>query len=153
MKIVIFWLLGLTLLVSCGNSDKGGMQEKPSEKANILIEQKEVQVQQENPSPEYLYRIVSPEQWQESLLQNQVVNSSIDDNFIHLATEEQLTHIAQKYWNNKDHIILKLASKKLPGRLIYETNPGGTTLYYHLYEANVPLDAVVDVSIVRAHNN
>ncbi len=129
------------------------MKARPSEKAKNLIEQQEIQVQQENPSPEYLYRIVSPEQWQESLLQNQVVNSSLDKDFIHLATEEQLTHIAQKFWNNKDHIILKLASKKLPGRLIYETNPGGTTLYYHLYEGNVPLDAVVEVSIVRAINN
>jgi uncharacterized protein (DUF952 family) len=146
MKISIFWLLCLTLLASCGNSNEGGMKAGPSEKTKNLIEQKEIQVQQENSSPEYLYRIVSIEQWQESLLQNQVVNSSLDKDFIHLATKEQLARIAQKFWNDKDHIILKLASKKLTGRLIYEANPGGTTLYYHLYEGNVPLDAVVEVS-------
>jgi len=146
MKISIFWLLCLTLLASCGNSNENGMKARPSEKAKNLIEQ------EENPTPEHLYRIVSTEQWQESLLQNQVVNSSLDKDFIHLATEEQLTHIVQEFWNNKDHIILKLASKKLKGRLVYEVNPGGTTLYYHLYEGNVPLDAVVDISMVRAIN-
>jgi uncharacterized protein (DUF952 family) len=118
-----------------------------------LIEQKEVQMHQKNSSPEYLYRIVSTEQWEESLRQNQVVNSSIDKDFIHLATEEQLARIAQKFWNNKDHIILKLASKKLTGRLVYEANPGGTTLYYHLYDGNVPLDAIIEISRVRAINN
>ncbi len=153
MKISIFWLLCLALLVSCGNSNERDREARTSEKAKNLIEQKEVQMHQENSSPEYLYRIVSTEQWEESLHQNQVVNSSIDKDFIHLATEEQLAHIAQKFWNNKDHIILKLASKKLTGRLVYEANPGGTTLYYHLYKGNVPLDAVVEVSKVHAINN
>lgn len=153
MKISIFLVLCLTLLASCGNSNERNGEAQVSEKAKNLIEQKEIQEQQKNPIPGYLYRIVSTEQWQVSLLQNQVVNSSLDKNFIHLATEEQLTHITQKFWNNKDHIILKLASKKLTGRLIYEVNPGGTTLYYHLYEGNVPLDAVVEVSIVRTINN
>lgn len=118
-----------------------------------MFEQKEIQVQQENTIPEDLYKIVSYEQWQESQLQNQVVNSSMDRDFIHLAKQEQLARIAQKFWNNKDYIVLKLAANKLTGRLILETNPGGTTLYYHLYEGNVPLDAVLDVSIVRAINN
>lgn len=106
-------------------------------------------MQQEYYHPEYLYKIVSTEQWQESLSQNQVVNSLIDKDFIHLATEEQLEHVAQKFWKNKDYRILKLASKKLMGRLVYETNPGGTTRYYHLYEGVVPLDSVVDVSIIH----
>ena len=154
MKISIFWLLCLTLLLaSCENSNEGGIKTDSSEKAKKLIEKKEIQVQQENSIPEYLYRIVSNEQWQESLLQNQVANSAFDKDFIHLATKEQLARIAEKFWNNKDHIILKLDSKKLTGRLVYEANPGGTTLYYHLYEGNVPLDAVVEVSIVRANNN
>lgn len=60
------------------------------------IEQKKVPVQQENSIPEYLYRIVSPQQWEESLRQNQLVNSSMDKDFIHLATEEQLARIALK---------------------------------------------------------
>jgi uncharacterized protein (DUF952 family) len=152
MKISIFWLLNLALLVSCGNSKETG-EARASEKAKEMINQKEVQMHQENSNPDYLYRIVSTEQWEQSLHQNQVVNSSIDKDFIHLATEEQLAHIVQKFWNNKDHIILKLSSKKLTGRLVHEANPGGTTLYYHLYDKNVPLDAVVEISRVLAINN
>ncbi len=116
-----------------------------------MIEQREIQLQQEN--PDYLYRFVSLEQWQEIQLQNQVVNSSIDKDFIHLATKKQLNAVTQKFWNNKDHIILKLASKIVKKRLLYETNSGGTTRYYHLYEGHIPLDAVVEFSIVRGINN
>lgn len=145
MKKSISPFLCLILLNSYGNSNVYSRQLQTTEKT--MIEQKETF------SPEYLYRIVSPEQWQESLLQNQVVNSSMDKDFIHLATKEQLTHITQKFWNNKDHIILKLDSKKLTGRLNYETNPGGTTKYYHLYEGNVPLDAVVEFCLIGAINN
>lgn len=107
----------------------------------------EIQME-EHSNPEYLYKIVSGEEWQESMLQNQVVNSSMDKDFIHLAKEDQVAHIVQKFWNDRDYIILKLASKKLMGRLIYETNPGGTTKYYHLYDGNIPLEAVKDVTTI-----
>lgn len=95
--------------------------------------------------PEYLYKVVSPEDWRKSQLQQEVVLSSIDVDFIHLAKEDQVAHVVQKFWGDRDCIILKLASKKLSGHLIYEKNPGGTTQYYHLYEGSIPLDAVVDV--------
>lgn len=104
-------------------------------------------------TPEYLYKIISHEKWQKSLLQNEVVRSSIDKEFIHLANEDQVNHVVQKFWNNTDYILLKLASKKLVGRLIYETNPGGSRQYYHLYEGTIPLEAVVDVTIVRVTNH
>lgn len=107
---------------------------------------KEIQLQQDVAVPEYLYKIVSPEEWKESQIQNQIVPSSMDRDFIHLSTETQLAPIAQKYWKNMDYIILKLASKKLTGRMAYEANPGGINLYYHLYEGRIPLDAVVDIS-------
>jgi uncharacterized protein (DUF952 family) len=96
-------------------------------------------------TPEYLYKIISPEQWQKSLLLNRLETSSMDADFIHLAKEEQVANVVEKFWNNMDHIVLKLTSNKLIGRLVYETNPGGSTYYYHLYEGNIPLEAVVDV--------
>jgi uncharacterized protein (DUF952 family) len=114
-------------------------------------ENQEVKMVQ-NSTPEYLYKIVSQEQWQKSLLRNEVVGSSIDDEFIHLAKEDQVDHVVKKFWSNMDYIVLKFASKKLVGRLIYEKNPGGSTEYYHLYEGNIPLDAVVDVTVVRVTN-
>lgn len=107
------------------------------------------EVKQEHLSPEYLYKIISFEEFQEGMIQDQGLTSSMDTNFIHLATEEQLPHIVGKYWKNQDHLILKLVSKKLVGRLILETNPGGTTQYYHLYDGKIPLDAIVDISIIH----
>lgn len=102
---------------------------------------------QENQPPQYLYKIVSPEDWQESLLNMQIVASPLDLHFIHLATESQLAHVTQKFWHGKNYIILKLDTKKMKGRLAYETNPGGTTHYYHLYDGEIPVDAVVEVAI------
>jgi len=99
----------------------------------------------QNTTPEYLYKVISPEQWQKSLQQNEVVGSSIDEDFIHLAREDQVQHVVSKFWNNMDYVVLKLDTKKILGRLIYETNPGGSTQYYHLYEGKIPLDAVVDI--------
>lgn len=114
-------------------------------------ENDEIQMIQHS-TPEYLYKILSPEQWQESLLHNEIALSSMDKDFIHLTKEEQVVQVAQKFWENMDYIVLKLASRRLMGRLVYETNPGGSTHYYHLYEGNIPLDAVADVTIVRVTN-
>jgi hypothetical protein len=77
MNSSVFLLLCLTLFASCGNSYDRDREVQASKEAKNLIEQKAIQVQP-NHSHEYLYRIVSPEQWQESLLQNHVINSSID---------------------------------------------------------------------------
>ena len=96
-----------------------------------------------NDRPEYLYKIVSPEQWQTSQQENRVINTPIDTDFIHLATEAQIAHVLNKFWKGKEHIIVKIFSEKLVGRLVCEANPGGTTKYYHLYEGIIPLDAVV----------
>lgn len=112
--------------------------------ANAFKPQKEIQMNDENHTPEYLYKIVSLEDWQQSLMKNEVVNSPLDEKFIHLATKEQLPHIAQKFWHGKNYMILKLDVKKIKGNLIYETNPGGTTKYYHLYKGIIPLDAVLE---------
>ena len=100
----------------------------------------------ENPVPQYLYKIVSPEEWQESLMKNEVVRGTLDQQFIHLSTDAQLKHVAEKFWKGKKLVVLKLDPKKLPGRLVYETNPGGSNRYYHLYEENIPLDAVLETS-------
>lgn len=134
------------MLACCGISNASDAKMQSSEKTANAIDQKETQMKTENQIPQYLYKIVSPEEWQESIQRNQVVNSLIDNNFIHLATEGQIPHVAQKFWSGKTYIVLKLNSKKLTGRLVYEINPGGTTQYYHLYEGKIPLDAVIEVS-------
>jgi uncharacterized protein (DUF952 family) len=119
-------LLCLLLLTACDNTNGRNMPPK----------------NQENSSPEYLYKIVTPEQWQQSQTSREVVKGSIDTNFIHLSTQEQLSGRIQKFWKNQNYIVLKLDRKKLKGHLVLEANPGGTNLYYHLYDGKIPLDAV-----------
>lgn len=99
-----------------------------------------------DPVPQYLYKIVSPEEWQESLMKNEVVRGELDQQFIHMATDAQLKHVAEKFWKGKKIVVLKIDPKKLPGRLVYEFNPGGSNRYYHLYEENIPLDAILETS-------
>lgn len=92
---------------------------------------------------EYLYKVVSPEQWENSKHDRVLEKTPFDSEFIHLATKDQLPRITDKFWNGKNYIILKLDPTKLSGRLVYEANPGGTTFYYHLYDGDIPIDAVV----------
>lgn len=119
-----------------------------NEEALLLLssQQTEDEVKMNSTVPEYLYKIVSKEQWQESLVKNRVVVTALDEDFIHLAKEDQVAHVVNKFWNGKEPIILKLATKKLVGHLVFETNPGGTTQYYHLYDGSIPLEAVSDVT-------
>ncbi|MEI8124498.1 MAG: DUF952 domain-containing protein [Parachlamydiaceae bacterium] len=120
-----------------------------SDEIETFPKQKEKMMQDRSFIPQYLYKIVSPEDWEASRLKNEVVISQIDTDFIHLATENQIPHVAEKFWNGKPYTILKLDSKKLRGRLVYETNPGGNTQYYHLYEGRIPLDAVVTIKPLK----
>ena len=71
----------------------------------------------------------------------------MDDQFIHLATKKQVAHVADKFWKDLEYVILKIDSTKILGRLSYETNPGGSTRYYHLYDGIIPLEAVTTEKI------
>lgn len=51
----------------------------------------------------------------------------------------------KKFWHDRDYVILKLNVRKLVGRLVYETNPGGSTQYYHLYEGKILLNAIEEI--------
>ena len=68
-----------------------------------------------------------------------------DTTFIHLSTGDQLPRITDKFFKGIDYVILKVETKKMQGRLVFENNPGGENKYYHLYEGTIPLDAVVEV--------
>jgi uncharacterized protein (DUF952 family) len=142
------WVLAIT--VSLFNALSLGAQETID-----LTNNQEINMIQ-NPDysiPEHLYKVVSPEEWQESQLQNEIVSSPADEAFIHLAKEDQVAHVVQKFWDKRECIILTLSSEKLVGRLVYEPNPGGSTLYYHLYEGYIPLDAVVDITLANFKPN
>ncbi len=106
---------------------------------------------QQTQTPQYLYKVLSLENWQQSQAQNIVILTKDDEVFIHLATEDQLDRIIDKYWSQAPHyVILKIDPTQLPGQLIYEANPGGTNKYFHLYHGSIPRKAVVNAQTVNA---
>lgn len=103
----------------------------------------------DNDPPPYLYKILSHNQWQATQNRKVVILSTKDDAFIHLATEEQLEKIINKYWSDASEIvILKLDHAKLQGWLVLEANVGGVTKYFHLYDGSIPFDAIVETKIL-----
>ncbi len=94
-----------------------------------------------------LYKILSVENWEKS--DHNLALPSFDERFVHFALPDQLERIIGKYWADEPvFMVLKIDPEKLPGRLVLETNPGGTNQYYHLYEGVVPLDAVIESKII-----
>ncbi|MDF2550059.1 MAG: glutathione S-transferase [Chlamydiales bacterium] len=98
----------------------------------------------ELPEPPFLFKIISLDDWDKSKASQDVVLSAADSDFIHLSTEEQLPAILRKYWADRPHVVLKLDTRQLQGDLKLEANPGGSTRYYHLYQGNIPVDAVIE---------
>lgn len=99
--------------------------------------------------PEYLYKVISKENWIATQKEAVVVLSSEDDAFIHFCTEEQLDRILKKYWADKHSVvILKIKVDCLIGSLIQEKNPGGSIKYFHLYEGSIPKSSIVETQVL-----
>lgn len=99
--------------------------------------------------PQYLYKILSLRNWQATQKSKTVVLSAEDAAFIHLATDDQLERVIGKYWADAPQlVILKIDSSKLEGRLVLETNPGGSCKYYHLYDGSIPLNSILESKIL-----
>lgn len=113
----------------------------------------ESKMEQTQKVPQYLYKIISKEDWKKSQSQNNVELSSKDDEvFIHLSKDDQLDRIIEKYWSeNSEYLVLKIDASKLNGQLVYEANPGGTNKYYHLYSGSVPLKSVVEAKVINSN--
>lgn len=103
---------------------------------------------QEVAVPSYLYKIISVEDWNMSNDQDSIKVSSMDETFIHLATDKQVDKIIEKFWAQESEVaVLKLESAQLPGELKYEQNPGGSNKYYHLYNGSIPRTLVRGVEV------
>ena len=108
------------------------------------IESKQGAMEQEA-TPQYLYKILSLEDWQASQRAKELKLAAADNEFIHFSREDQLPRILEKYWSNSPgYVVLKIDASKLKGEMVYEANPGGSAKYYHLYNGNIPLDSVVE---------
>lgn len=106
----------------------------------------DVQAAKSVKTPEYLYKVVSVDQWQGSLQRNRLVSSYEDGEFTHFATEHQLFHVLGKYWKKKDHVIVKVNPKKIEGSLVVESEEAMS--FYDLFEGTIPLDAVESFTVV-----
>lgn len=107
---------------------------------------------QEENTPTFLYKILSIENWQKSQNLGTMKLSEDDAAFIHFSKEDQLERITSKYWAHiPKYVICKIEVSKLPGKLCFETNPGGSAKYYHLYNGSIPMDAVTEVQIMESH--
>lgn len=101
-------------------------------------------INEDNMAPT-LYKIISIEKWKESEGSDSLVLDEMDKEFIHFSTEEQLHKIIEKFWKNKDYMLLKIDPRKLPGKLVFEANANGSgQKYYHLYEGSIPKNAIMD---------
>lgn len=103
-----------------------------------------------NEVPPFLYKILTKREWEESQSGRYVKLPASDAAFIHLAEEGQISKIVQKFYGSEPEVvILKLDVKQLEGRLIKEANPGGSTLYYHLYNGAIPMTAIIETQSHR----
>ncbi|MDP3889067.1 MAG: DUF952 domain-containing protein [bacterium] len=103
-----------------------------------------------NRPPAYLYKVLSVECWEQSKNYDKIILPEMDREFIHFSTKQQLNNIIEKFWKGvPTFMLLTVETKKLPGRLMYESNPGGTNKYYHLYDGSIPHEAIVETKIIE----
>lgn len=96
--------------------------------------------------PDKLIKVVSPHAWEESQAGGILICEPMDDEFIHMATDEQVERVISKFWNEREYILLYLDPTKLIGTIKYESNPGRQSKYYHLYGGYIPLSAVKETA-------
>ncbi len=99
-------------------------------------------------TPKFLYKVLSYSLWEQSLGKEALLLPEEDEAFVHFSTQEQLERILVKYWANvRKYVVLKIDPSRLTGELVLESNRGGSTKYYHLYNGSIPLKAVIESSI------
>lgn len=97
--------------------------------------------------PAKLYKITTVDLWAQSKNGDRLVLAELDKSgFIHLAEEQDVERISKKFFpNEKKLAVLELDPKLLVGRIVFETNPGGSQKYYHLYDGYIPIQAISKV--------
>lgn len=93
-------------------------------------------------TPQYIYKVLTKSAWEESKERGEIVLLPIDKAFIHFSKKDQLDRVVGKFFRETPHVVLRVETGRLEGELVFETNPGGTEKYYHLYDGTIPMDAV-----------
>lgn len=100
--------------------------------------------------PKHLFKVMTLENWEKSHGSASLFLTQDDEAFIHFSTDEQVERIINKFFSNEKKIVLVVVDTgKLPGKLVFEANPGGSSKYYHLYGGSIPWASVVEERIVE----
>ena len=99
--------------------------------------------------PNFLYKIVTIENWKASQGKPNVVLDTSDSKFIHFSTRGQVERIVDKYFKDKSYVLLEVDPVKCPGQMKFETNPGGDTKYFHLYNGEIPKTSIKIIASVE----
>ncbi len=100
-----------------------------------------------------LYRIVSLEDWKQTLTQGQVPRCGADerDGFVHLSTQDNFIETANLYYEEVEQpVVLEIDPEVLGDALRWEVVPSrNNQAFPHLYAPGVPLSAVRSVATLR----
>lgn len=86
-------------------------------------------------TPQYIYKIVTHDQWHEALISGVFKGAPIDlaDGYIHFSTAEQAPETAAKHFHGQKNLkLVKVSTTPLGSALKWEVSRGGA-LFPHLY--------------------
>lgn len=95
---------------------------------------------------DYIYRVVSLEDWNQAQEQGRVPRCGSDDRdgFVHLSTQEMMLETANLYFEvSEQPLALEIDPKLLGAELKWEAvESRGGALFPHLYAEGIPMPAV-----------
>jgi uncharacterized protein (DUF952 family) len=94
--------------------------------------------------PKTLYKILTKVNWEKSKKLGNLILSKDDTKFIHFSTKEQVSYVVHKHYKDTLCVVLPIDTTKLPDKFKLEYNSGKTDQFYHLYDDEIPLDAVIE---------
>lgn len=122
------------------------LQKIMSNELAALLLQNDADISKSNmekqPIPEFLYKSIPASEWRKSLHKNVLCSPHLHDISIKLLKQEQLH---SNELSDEKHVLLKLLSNQLIGRLTPKTDSENAESHFYLHEGSIPLDAIVEV--------
>lgn len=94
-----------------------------------------------------IYHITTERQWGNTKGQSQYEAELFhSEGFIHCSEAHQVVHVANRFFRNRqDLILLHIETELLNPRLVYENLEGGSELFPHVY-GSINLNAIIRIS-------